>query len=324
MLPDTFDRFAPSSTRAFAHAKLNLVLRVLAREASGYHTIETLFQALELADVVDVSLIDNERTLACHGPMMPVGGLGPVEQNLATRAAVAYTSAAKWETGWHIEIEKHIPVGGGLGGGSADAAAVLRALESLAPQPLGSAALMELAGTLGADVPFLLSGAPLAWAWSRGDRFMPLPALPRMGVALLAFAEGVNTGAAYGAIARARDLSSATPSASNTSPELRLSQNGAAQYPGDAFASWSSIAGLATNDFEPVVMQLHAGVARWLPVVRQATVRMTENGAPAIGMMSGSGATCFLLAPDALIPELGSAPGMVTVRTHTLGNIPSF
>src|SRR5690349_14985132 len=146
MLPDTFERFAPSSTRAFAHAKLNLVLRVLAREASGYHTIETLFQALELADVVDVALADSERTLVCHGPMMPASGLGPAEHNLATRAAVAYTAAARWETGWHIDIEKHIPVGGGLGGGSADAAAVLRAFESLSPRPLGSAALMELAG----------------------------------------------------------------------------------------------------------------------------------------------------------------------------------
>jgi len=318
---DGFERAAPTSTRAFAHAKLNLVLRVLAREASGYHSIETLFQALELTDVVDVSLETNARTLACHGPAMPTAGLGKSDDNLATRAAVAYTSATHWDTGWHIEIEKNIPVGGGLGGGSADAAAVLRAFESMAPQPMGNAALTELAGTLGADVPFLLSGVSTAWAWGRGDRFLPLTPLPRMDVTLLTFSEGVNTGAAYSAIANARSERANTESP-HTSTKLRTL--GALQYPGDAFATWSSIAGLALNDFEEVVPALHAGVARWLPVVRQASTRLVENGIPAIGLMSGSGATCFVLAPPGLIPELGATNDMRVVKTHTLATIASM
>lgn len=299
-----FERASPSNTRAFAHAKLNLVLRVLAREASGYHSIETLFQALELADIVDVSVVEHERTLECHGPAMPASGLGPSESNLATRAAIAYTNAARWETGWHIEIDKQIPVGGGLGGGSADAAAVLRAFESLSPAPLGAAALMELAGTLGSDVPFLLSGAPLAWGWNRGDRILPLPPLPRMDVALLTFAEGVNTGAAYTA--------------------LQQQAASAVQYPPDAFASWSSIAGLAENDFERVVPSMHEGVARWLPVAKQAARRMTDEGLPAIGMLSGSGATCFVLGAPGRIPELGSGQGMQPIRTHTLTTVATF
>lgn len=328
-----FDRFAPTSTRAFAHAKLNLVLRVLAREASGYHSIETLFQALELADVVDVSLGDNERTLVCDGPAMPAHGLGPVETNLAQRAAVAYTNVARWDTGWHIAIEKHIPVGGGLGGGSADAAAVLRALEALAPQPMGNAALMDLAGTLGADVPFLLSGAPLAWAWSRGDRFLPLPSLPRMDVTLLTFAEGVNTAQAYGAIAASRrvaevvaapDIIANVATAPITNIDAPVGRSLAQQYPADAFSSWSSIAGLAFNDFEAVVPALHSGVSRWLPVVRQAASRLTENGVPALGMMSGSGATCFVLVPPGFSSELGAAPDMRVIRTHTLSTAPSL
>ena len=316
-----FERLVPSSARAFAHAKLNLVLRVLAREASGYHGIETLFQALDLADVVDLSLHAHERTLHCDGPCMPARGLGNPENNLATRAAVAYIAATNWDTGWNIAIEKNIPVGGGLGGGSADAAAVLRAFESLSPQPMGTAALLELAGTLGADVPFLLSGASTAWAWSRGDRFMPVTPLPRMDVTLLTFQEGVHTGLAYGSIAKAR---AASVSGSPPIASLKPSPTGALQYPCDAFASWSSIVGLATNDFEQVVPSMHAGVARWLPVVRQAATRMVENGTPAIGMMSGSGATCFVLAPPGLIPELGAAADMRVVKTHTLATIASF
>lgn len=316
-----FDRAGPTSTRAFAHAKLNLVLRVLSREASGYHSIETLFQALELADVVDVTLADTGRSLACHGPTLPVNGLGNTDDNLATRAAVAYTSATNWDTGWNIAIEKNIPVGGGLGGGSADAAAVLRAFESLAPQPMGNAALMELAGTLGSDVPFLLSGVSTAWAWGRGDRFLPLAPLPRMDATLLTFSDGVNTGAAYGAIATARAERVSTPAPPMSA---RSRPSGALQYPADAFATWSSIAGLAANDFEEVVPALHIGVARWLPVVKQAAARLIANGTPAMGLMSGSGATCFVLAPPGLLPELGAAHDMRVMKTHTLTTVASL
>jgi 4-diphosphocytidyl-2-C-methyl-D-erythritol kinase len=269
-----------------AHAKINLVLRILAREASGYHGIETLFQLLDLHDFVHVRVGTMAPSLTCAGPTMPAGGLGPVEQNLAWRAAVAYTTASGWSTGWAIEIEKQIPVGGGLGGGSADAAAVLRAFEALSPSPLGMERLLQIAGTLGADVPFLVSGASLAWAWGRGDRLMPLPALPTAAVLLAVFPDGVNTGAAYGAIARAREASGDTVSAFT--------------YPAGAFSSWKSIAALAANDFEPVVSTMHAGVAGILPRFREIASEMQRDGAAAIGMMSGSGATCVLLCTSAM------------------------
>jgi len=264
-----------------AHAKINLVLRILAREASGYHGIETLFQLLELHDLVHVHVGNMAPSLSCAGPTMPAGGLGPVEQNLAWRAAVAYTEASGWSTGWAIEIEKQIPVGGGLGGGSADAAAVLRAFEALSPTPLGMPRLLQIAGTLGADVPFLVSGASLAWAWGRGDRLLPLPALPTASVRLAVFPDGVNTGAAYGAFAHAREARGDTVQAFS--------------YPVGAFSSWASIAALAMNDFEPVVCEMHAGVASILPLLRDMAATANRHGATAIGMMSGSGATCFLL-----------------------------
>ena len=114
----------------------------------------------------------------------------------------------------------------------------------------------------------------------------------------------------------------AHPESPHTSTNARTP--GALQYPGDAFATWSSIAGLAANDFEDVVPALHVGVARWLPVVRQAATRLVENGTPAIGLMSGSGATCFVLAPPGLIPELGAANEMRVIKTHTLTTIASL
>ncbi|WP_310569012.1 hypothetical protein [Gemmatimonas sp.] len=269
-----------------AHAKINLVLRILARKASGYHGIETLFQLLELHDLVHVRVGTMAPSLTCAGPTMPVAGLGPMEHNLAWRAAAAYTTASGWNTGWEIEIEKQIPVGGGLGGGSADAAAVLRAFEALSPAPLGMEGLLQIAGTLGADVPFLVSGESRAWAWGRGDRLLPLPALPTASVWLAVFADGVNTGAAYAAFARAR--------------EARGDIVPAFAYPADAFSSWASIAALAVNDFEPVVSAMHTGVAGYLPLLREIASERRASGAPAIGMMSGSGATCFLLHTGAM------------------------
>jgi 4-diphosphocytidyl-2-C-methyl-D-erythritol kinase len=286
-----------------AHAKVNLLLRILAREASGYHGLETLFQRLALHDVVHVAIVEGASGLTCHGPAMPPRGLGAVEKNLAWRAADAYTREASWRVQWQIDIEKHIPVGGGLGGGSADAAAVLRALETLCPTPLGPARLLEVAGGLGADVPFMVTGESLAWAWSRGDRLLPLPALPPMDVSLIAFRYGVNTGVAYNAFARAR--------------ETRADLVGARAYSAAAFSDWSSVASLAANDFETVVADLHDGVRAVLPRVREAAAALCRRGHTAIGMMSGSGATCFVLHSPDIPVEIELPHGAQLVRTAT-------
>src|SRR5574338_1226532 len=169
------DRRVPppgSIARTVAQAKVNLVLRVLAREASGYHQLETLFCRLELADDVVVRTNVTGRSLECAGEAMPRAGLGPGEQNLAWRAASAYAEATGWPNAWAVEITKRIPVGGGLGGGSADAGAVLRCLNALAPAPVSEAALIALASGLGSDVPFLTIDAPLALGWGRGERLL--------------------------------------------------------------------------------------------------------------------------------------------------------
>ncbi len=274
----------PRGVRVQAPAKLNLVLRILAREASGYHGIESLFVKLALHDVVTIRTDVAARTLHCVGPAMPAGGLGAPEENLAWRAAERFAEATGWPTGFAITIDKHIPVGGGLGGGSADAAAVLRGLNAIAPAPLPLERLLAIAGTLGSDVPFLASDAVMAWTWGRGDRLLTLAPLPERAVLLATFAEGVNTGAAYGAIAAQR---AATGPAGGLPP--------AVAYPADAFASWQQVARFAGNDFESVVPSLHEGVAAVLPVVRHLAEAVGDEHEPAIGLMSGSGATCFVL-----------------------------
>jgi len=289
-----------------AHAKINIILHILAREASGYHGIETLFQRLALHDDVTVTLHDGARTLHCDGPSMPPGGLGATQDNLAWRAALLYCEAAQWETGFDIVVHKRIPVGGGLGGGSADAAAVLRALNRLNPSPIADARLLELAGQLGADVAFLCTGASRAWAWGRGDRLLTLPPLPEMAVTLLAFRDGVSTAAAYNAVAASRN----TQGMRVVAHARDLS----------ALMTWEHIASAAHNDFEPVVTTMHAGVAQALPAVMHAAEQLRAAGHPAIGRMSGSGATCFVLHPTTTttdLPDLPDLPDCTRVDTTT-------
>jgi 4-diphosphocytidyl-2-C-methyl-D-erythritol kinase len=288
-----------------AQAKINLYLRVLAREDGGYHQIETLFQRLALGDRVRVRVgpAVEGRTLDCQGPAMPPDGLGPVERNLAWRAAVAYAEATGWPDAFAIDVAKEIPVGGGLGGGSADAGAVLRCLNALAPAPLAPSELLALATPLGADVPFLTSEAALALAWSRGERMLALPPLPERRVHLACFAEGVATAEAYGALAEWRRETGARPR-----PVLWTSGR---------LTRWDDVALVAANDFEHVVLpmrddvagvrQLFADVARQVETLNDPDAPrdpdVTPDTPPPIGdrapiaLMSGSGATVFLLTP---------------------------
>ncbi len=275
-----------------AQAKINLFLRVLAREASGYHQLETLFQRLELGDDVRVRVDVSGRSLDCGRV-----DLGPVERNLAWRAAEAYAAATGWPGGWAIEIDKRIPVGGGLGGGSADAGAVLRCLNALAPRPLSAGELLALAAPLGADVPVLTTEAPLALGWGRGERMLALPPLPARRVHLALFGAGVSTAEAYGALATARGEES------RPRPIL---------WTPDRLARWDDVALVATNDFEAVVFPLREDVAAVREMFAQVTRRVDAlhhaDGEPArrdpaggdtapITLMSGSGATVFLLTP---------------------------
>ncbi len=257
--------------RIAAQAKLNLHLRVLSREDSGFHSIETVFHRIDLADDLLVEVTPGGRTIDVTG-----ADVGPAEANLAWRAAVAYTGHTGWPSGFRIELTKKIPAGAGLGGGSADAAAVLRALNSMAPNPVGTPVLLRLASTLGSDVPFLAGSSVMALAWGRGERMLSLDPLSRHDVLLMSPAFSVSTADAY------RWLDE----------RLRRLEDSAESRSADPFildptelSTWTSIARFARNDFEAPVAEKH-------PELREYLDRLRSSRAIFSGM-TGSGSTIF-------------------------------
>ncbi len=251
----------PSSVRVAAHAKLNLFLRVLARESGGFHQIETAFALLELADEIVVRRTASEVTLTVDGP-----DLGPVEQNLAVRAARAVLAATGETFGVAITLTKRIPVRAGLGGGSSDAAAVLHAVNTLANNAVPRHEVLHLAARLGADVAFFAGGAPAALAWGRGERLYrlaPLPAAP----ALIAVPRiGVATPDAY------RWWDAMHPDPAPRGPVL---------LDAEVFAGWGSVGRLGGNDFELPVFAKHPELRTLferLAATRPLWVRLCGSG----------------------------------------------
>src|SRR6266478_1867877 len=179
--------------RVLAHAKVNLFLRILARESSGFHQIETAFALLEMADELVVRRTGSGVTLEVAGP-----DLGPSDENLAVRAARMVLDATGNRFGVTIKLTKRIPVRAGLGGGSSDGAAALHAVNALAGNAVPRHELLHFGVQLGADVAFFAGGAALALAWGRGERQFRLAA-PASHPALLAVPPiQVSTPDAYG------------------------------------------------------------------------------------------------------------------------------
>lgn len=268
--------------RTLAQAKINLALRVFDKEPDGFHAIETVFLRLDLGDDVRLHIRAKARSLRC-GVMRDQ----PEEENLAYRAAALYSREAWWPGGFEIVIKKRIPIGGGLGGGSADAAAVLRILNALAPNPLGADALRELAGRLGSDVPFLASDFVMALAWGRGEKLLAVSPLPSRDVQLFVPPFGIDTGEAYALL----DASRAP--GSHGVPELTP----------EMFGDWEAAARKSVNDFESVVRP------RW-PAIDTLMARGDRHGL--FYRLSGSGSTVFRV------------PGVYTRRMDDSGALPAL
>jgi 4-diphosphocytidyl-2-C-methyl-D-erythritol kinase len=252
---------AGEARRVAAHAKVNLFLRVLARETSGFHQIETAFALLELADELVVRRTASGVTLEVDGP-----DLGPLDENLAVRAARMVLDATGNRFGVAIALTKRIPVRAGLGGGSSDAAAALHAVNALAANAVPRHELLHFATKLGADVAFFASGAALALAWGRGERQFRLPAP-----------------AALPALVAVPPVQVATPDAykwwdeRNPSPSAR----GPVMLDAEALSTWGSIGRLGGNDFESPVFGK-------LPEVRELYERVAGTG-PVWVRLCGSG-----------------------------------
>jgi 4-diphosphocytidyl-2-C-methyl-D-erythritol kinase len=163
-----------------APAKINLFLRVISRRPDGYHNLETFMQKLELADRLELRITAAGVRLSCPGSSLPCD-----EDNLAYRAAALFLQRAAVENGVEIVLHKRIPIAAGLGGGSSDAAAILVGLNRLFAPGLSEEALFQLAGSLGADVPFFVANAAAALATGIGDRLQPAKPLKRCRVLLV-------------------------------------------------------------------------------------------------------------------------------------------
>ncbi len=174
------------------YAKINLHLDITGRMADGYHRVETVMQTISLFDEVTVTLTDEpELCASCN-----VAGVPTDAKNIAVRAAKLFLTKICAQSGAHIAIRKQIPMAAGMAGGSADAAAALRALNRLYGMPLTAAELCELGAVLGADVPFCLVGGT-AFADGRGDVLHALPSMPDCAVVCACEGEGVSTPWAY-------------------------------------------------------------------------------------------------------------------------------
>ena len=214
-----------------APAKVNLFLRVISREESGYHGIETLLCLINLADTVRAERREG------RGVTIDVEGadLGPSDQNLAVRAADAVLAAVGQRFSIHLTLTKRIPVRAGLGGGSSDAAAALHAANRLTGDAIPRHELLQLGARLGSDVPFFVTGAPLALAWNRGERMLRLPGLPPAPALLLTPRVPIATAEAYGWVDAARQAAG---------------RRGAVALDLDVLSQWGDIARMAGNDFE--------------------------------------------------------------------------
>ncbi|MDQ6885873.1 MAG: hypothetical protein M3068_01125 [Gemmatimonadota bacterium] len=282
-----------------ATGKINLLLRILAREETGHHQLETLFARIALADEVRVRVDGGGRFLSCDGPAMPAGGLGPAEENLAWRAAAAFAEHG-WPENFTITITKNIPVGAGLGGGSADAAAVLRILSALRPTPLSTAVLARIASRLGADVSFLATALPTALGWGRGDRLLALPTLRSSQCWILVPPFGVATRDAYAWLDGDR-----TADHPPSRPPLSV----------EALSSWHAVALLAANDFSAVVGRRH-------PSLTRAVDHLHDRGA-SLALLAGSGSSVFGVFDPPITAEALAAPRELGrwIETETVSDV---
>ncbi|MFL5480838.1 MAG: 4-(cytidine 5'-diphospho)-2-C-methyl-D-erythritol kinase [Gemmatimonadaceae bacterium] len=285
--------------RTLAQGKVNLSLRILGKQPDGYHSIETVFLRIGLGDDVRVHIREHARTLRC-GVMRDQ----PESENLAFRAAEIYAKETGWPKGFEIVIKKRIPIGGGLGGGSADAAAVLRILNSIADAPLRSERLRALAFELGSDVPFLASEYSMALGWGRGEKLLGLRPLPSRDAYLFFPPFGVPTGEAYALLDESRGE---RPS---ESPDLTA----------EMFEDWESAARHSVNDFEPVIRKRY-------PEIDQLLGRGDRYDL--FYRLSGSGSTVFKIPgvtrtgiePTTDLPAMNLPKGTKRVVTRTADSV---
>jgi 4-diphosphocytidyl-2-C-methyl-D-erythritol kinase len=236
------------TVRLTAHAKINLHLQVLGRRPDGFHELRTLLQSIDLADTLEVA---PTRRHGLELEVEPTGAAPGDETNLVLRAARALQEATGCRRGARLRLVKQVPAGAGLGGGSADAAAALVALDRLWGLGLDRIELMRLGTELGSDVPFFLVGG-LALGVGRGDEVYPLPELSRLAVVIAMPEVPISTAAVYH---RLREIREPAGGCGEDRGPLTWSPIAGSVYGFSAGlrseAPWSELG----NDLQPIVLE---------------------------------------------------------------------
>jgi 4-diphosphocytidyl-2-C-methyl-D-erythritol kinase len=267
-----------------ALAKINLTLRVLGVREDGYHALRTTFQSLALHDTLTFHATRGPFQIACDDPECPTDA-----SNLVWRAAEAMWRAAGRKgqpRGVRVNLVKRIPMQSGLGGGSSDAAAAMRALARLWQVDVASERLHEIAASLGADVPYFLLGGT-ALGVDRGDLLFPLVDAPARWVTVVIPAFGVSTRDAYAWWDRAHDrvASGSDRNAGQSAASGNRGRSGRVSGVGfGSLHSWLT-PGEARNDLEPTVCAQHPEIGH--------LVRALRRSGASHAAMSGSGSALF-------------------------------
>jgi 4-diphosphocytidyl-2-C-methyl-D-erythritol kinase len=282
------------SVTVFSPAKINLFLAVTGRRTDGFHDLVSVVAPLDFGDdlaagiCAEGSPVGRRFVLECNDPEVPVDGT-----NLVLRAAEAFAAATGWSSGVRFQLTKRIPVGAGLGGGSSNAVAALRALNQLAGGVASEEQLAGIAAELGSDCTLFLKNAPVVMR-GRGERVELLaePAARRLrGRRVLLFKPGfgVSTPWAYSRMVALAALSPALPDV--YLPEAAAEKRVAAWCAGDEPAEQ-----LLFNNMGRVVFEKFVA----LPVLLD---ELRNHSGPAV-QMSGSGSACFALAGDDQVTEV--------------------
>ncbi len=247
-----------------SYAKINACLHILGRRADGYHELRTIFQAISLHDDLTLTRTRGAKIeLESNEGSLPTG-----RENLVWRAIDALRRELGHRAGVHVHLQKRIPIGRGLGGGSGNAASALIGYLRLLKAAVPPARLIEIAASLGADVPFFLGGGR-ALGIGRGDELYPLPDAPRRSVVVVSPHDvAVVTRDAYSWVAG------------------KLTRGGKPRTIFSFCAScWSTQRTAASNDFETVVFKRHPRLAR---IKRDLLQRGAAEAA-----LAGSGSAVF-------------------------------
>lgn len=253
-------------------------MHVVGRRADGYHLLDSLVAFADIGDEVVVAPAEG-LSLAVSGPeAAAVAGLG--DDNLVLRAARALAAHHGIGDGAALNLVKHLPAASGIGGGSSDAAAALRALAALWGRPLGPE-VTPLAAALGADVPACLDARPV-WVSGIGERLDPLPSLPPLGIVLANPRRELPTAAVF----RARQGDFTTDQFVRATPRHAVGLFGLLRQ--------------CRNDLTEAAQSL-------MPEIALLLARLAALPEAYLSRMSGSGATCFALFADRAAAEQGAA-----------------